>query len=119
MFTNSGDAGKGQGGGVLIRKPFDAATAADVDAQSLAPESFFDAECNAKKDIIGDAVTTFTGWYEYDTVTNLATPDKDVSFAVKSAAGDTYIVGIASYSAKPDGSNGTGSGFYLLKVKKV
>lgn len=119
VFTNSGDGGKGNGGGVLVDKAFDAVTAADLDAVTISPEAFFDQDCQPKRDQIGAAVTSFTGWYDYDQATNIPTPNARLSFAVKSAAGERYVVGIASFQAKSDGSEGTATGFYLLKVKKL
>lgn len=117
IFTNSGDAGKGRGGGAMIAKDFDEVTAADADSAKIEAESFFDAECNAKTDEIEDPQTTFTGWYDYDPSTMKASARKGVSFIVKGAAGARYKVGIVSYTGKPDGTTTSPStGFYLLKV---
>jgi hypothetical protein len=120
IFTNSGDAGVGKGGGVMVSKDFDAVTAADADAATIVPESFFDEECNAKKDEIEDPMTSFTGWYDYDQSTMKASAKKGVSFIVKSAAGARYKVGIVSYTGKPDGTTtAPATGFFLLKVAKL
>lgn len=117
IFTNSGDAGPGQGGGAIVPKDFDAVTVADADAATIAPESFFDAECTAKTDEIQDPQTSFTGWYDYDQATMKASAKKGVTFLVKSAAGTRYKVGIVSNTGKPDGTTTAPStGFYLLKV---
>jgi uncharacterized protein (UPF0335 family) len=120
IFTNSGDAGPGKGGGAMITKGFDAVTAADADAVVIAPESFFDAECNAKTDPISDPVTTFTGWYDYDQASMRASAKPGVSFIVKSAAGVRHKVGIVSYTGKPDGSTDSpATGYFLLKVAQL
>lgn len=120
IFTNSGDAGPGKGGGVIVEKDFDAVTAADSDAAKISPERLFDQECNARKDEIGDPVTSFTGWYDYDQATSKASARKGVSFIVKSAAGVRYKVGIVSYTGKPDGTTSApATGFFLLKVAQL
>jgi hypothetical protein len=117
IFTNGGDAGPGQGGGAIVRKAFDAVTAADADAAPIAPESFFDADCNSKTDEIQDPQTAFTGWYDYDGATMKASAKKGVTFIVKSAAGVRYKVGVVSNTGKPDGTmTAPATGFYLLKV---
>lgn len=118
IFTNSGDAGVGKGGGGIVNKDFDAITAADADKAK--PEAFFDADCNAQKDEISDPQTSFTGWYDYDQTTMKASAKSGVAFVVKSAAGELYKVGIISYTGKPDGSTDAPStGFFLLKVAKL
>lgn len=120
IFTNSGDAGPGKGGGAMIAKDFDAVTAADADAVELAAESFFDEECNARTDEISDPVTTFTGWYDYDQASMRASAKPGVTFIVKSASGVRHKVGIVSYTGKPDGSTDSpATGFFLLEVAQL
>lgn len=120
IFTNSGDAGPGRGGGYLVTKDFDAVTAADIDESKAKAETFFDADCNAIKDEIEDPVTSFTGWYDYDQSTMKASAKKGVTFIVKSAAGEIHKVAIVSYTGKPDGSTTSpATGFFLLKVAKL
>jgi len=115
IFTNGGDAGPGRGGATLVEKPFDQVTAAD--AERVMPESFFDAECNARRDAIEDPQTTFTGWYDYDQARMRASPRVDVTFVVRSASGKPWRIQIASYTGKPDGtSTSPSTGFYLLRV---
>jgi hypothetical protein len=119
VFTNSGDAGVGRGGGARLAKALDAVTAAD--AAKITPESFFDAECNARTDEIQDPQTSFSGWYDYDATTMRARPRDGLSFVVRSASGaDRYAVAIRSYTGRPDGSEGAPStGYYLLEIRKL
>lgn len=119
IFTNSGDAGPGKGGGAMVNKAFDAVTAAVADGVTIAPEAFFDADCNPQKDENADPQTSFTGWYAYDEATHIPTPAPSKTVVVKSAAGVRYKVGITSYQAKPDGGQGQGTGFFLLKVSPL
>jgi hypothetical protein len=120
IFTNSGDAGPGKGGGAMVAKDFDAVTAVDADAVEIVPESFFDEECNAKTDEISDPMTTFTGWYNYDQASMRASAKPGVTFIVKSATGVRHKVGIVSYTGKPDGSTDSpATGFFLLKVAEL
>lgn len=110
FFTNGGDGGKGQGGAqFLADKDFAAVTKAD--ATALKTESFFDAECNPKKDDFGALETSFSGWYDY----NLGEDPKDPrpanhltpfagTWIVKGATGKLYKLAILTWYAKPDGT---------------
>jgi len=117
VFTNSGDAGVGQGGAVQLSKPFASVTAADADAATIASESFFDEECNPKLDAIGAPATTFSDWYEYDQTTNIPTP-KSVTYVVKGGTGKRFKVRIKAYDGLPDGGSrdNSATGFFLLEV---
>lgn len=115
LFTNSGDGGSGQGGALLIAKDFDAVSTADTAGQTLAPESFFEADCTSKIDETGAVKTSFDGWYDYDMATNALTP-KAGTWLVKGATGKFYKVQILSYYATPDGGVGQSGGRYTLKV---
>jgi hypothetical protein len=119
IFTNSGDAGVGKGGGARIPRALSGVTAADV--EKVGAESFFDGDCNAQKDEIEDPRTSFTGWYDYDQAVMRASPKANVSFIVRSAAGtEHYAIAIKSYTAKPDGTTTAPStGFYLLEIRKL
>lgn len=118
IYTNSGDAGPGQGGAVAVEKDFDAVTSAD--AQHLAPEQFFDSSCAEIKDEAGFLNTTFEGWYDYDTTTNIPSAKPGLTFVVKSAAGDLYKLQIVSNTGTAaGGTNATATANYLLKVKKL
>lgn len=117
LYTNSADTGIGKGGGGQVKKGFDAVTAADADAVEIKPEKIFDDNCVvANKDEIGAPVTTFTGWYLYDT--KITGPAPNLTFIVRSADGaKRYKVGIASYYGNPDGTEGNpAGGHFLLKV---
>ena len=115
LFTNSGDGGPGQGGALLVAKPFDDVTAADASGVTLATESFFDADCTAKVDATGAVKTSFDGWYDYDRATNVLTPH-DGTWLVRGGTGKLYKLQILSYYATPDGGAGQSGGRYTLKV---
>jgi heme-binding HmuY-like protein len=118
LFTNSGDTGKGKGGGARVDKAFAAVTAAD--ANEVKPEQLFDDNCEVKLDGFQiDPATTFADWYDYDLEGgHKVMPKKDVTFIVQSADGTKkYKVAILSFYAKPDGAtDNTERGFYLLQV---
>jgi hypothetical protein len=119
IFTNSGDAGPGKGGAAIVGKDFAAVTAADADAAPVAPEKFFDADCNGLKDEASFIITSFTGWYDYQ-VGGTVTPKANTTFIVKGADGTRYKLKIASYNARADGTtNNVASGFFLLWVAPV
>lgn len=117
IYTNSGDAGPGKGGAAKISKAFDKVTAADADAAELAPEQFFDENCEGRKDEASFIITTFSGWYDY-AVGGGPTVKANTTFVVRGADGTSrYKVGIVSYTAKSDGStDGQATGRFLLKV---
>jgi hypothetical protein len=115
LFTNGGDGGSGQGGAALIAKDFDAVTTADTSGKTFAPESFFEADCTPKLDATGAVKTSFDGWYDYQTATNVLTPHAG-TWLVKGATGKLYKVQILSYYATPDGGLGQSGGRYTLKV---
>lgn len=118
IYTNSGDAGPGQGGAVAVQKDFDAVTAAD--AQHLASEQFFDASCQEITDAAGFLNTTFEGWYDYDQTTNVPSAKPGLTFVVKSANGTLYKLQIVSNTGTPQGgTNNSATANYLLKVKKL
>jgi hypothetical protein len=115
LFTNSGDGGSGQGGALLVSKDFDSVTTADASGKTFAPESFFEADCTPKVDATGAVKTSFDGWYDYDTATNVLTPHAG-TWIVRGATGKLYKVQILSYYATPDGGVGQSGGRYTLKV---
>lgn len=115
IFTNSGDAGIGQGGAIQINKPVASVSNADATAATLEREVFFDGECNAKLDPTGAPDTTFSDWYDYDQATNVPTP-RDVTYVVRGGTGKKYKVGIKSYEGTATGGKGTSTGFFLLQV---
>lgn len=118
IYTNSGDAGPGQGGAVAVEKDFDAVTSAD--AQHLAAEQFFDSNCSEITDDAGFLNTTFEGWYDYDQTTNIPSAKPGLTFVVKSADGTLYKLQIVSNTGTPQGgTTNTATANYLLKVKKL
>ncbi|RYE82811.1 MAG: hypothetical protein EOO75_20150, partial [Myxococcales bacterium] len=114
LFTNSGEAGPGQGGAVQVAKAFADVTAADVPA-TVPPEDFYSEDCIASVDPTNAVVTTFSDWYNYDETTHIPTP-KAATYVVKGADGKLYKVAIESYQASPDGTPGQATGRYLLRV---
>lgn len=115
IFTNSGDAGIGQGGAIQLNKAFASVSNADASAANLERERFFDADCNPQLDATGAPSTTFSDWYEYDQVTHIPTP-KDVTYVVRGGSGKKYKVGIKSYSGAPDGGTSSKTAAYVLQV---
>jgi hypothetical protein len=115
IFTNSGDAGAGQGGAAQIAKTFSSVDAASANAEPLFIEKFFDADCNPQLDQTQTVSTTFDDWYDYDQVTHIPSP-KDVTYVVRGGTGKKYKVGIKAYDGTPDGGTGMTNGYYLLQV---
>ena len=118
IFTNSGDAGPGVGGAMLIDKTFSAVNAAEANGTALVPEKFFDADCNPQLDQTQTVSTTFSDWYDYDQVTHIPTP-KDVTYVVAGGTGKKYKVAITAYDGLPDGGMGMATAYYLLKVTSL
>lgn len=116
IWTNSGDAGVGQGGALVVEKSFASVTAADATDSAIAAESFFDADCKAKTDPTGAPATTFSDWYEYDQATNMITGPRAVTYIVRGGTGKKYKVGIKAYDGAPDGGKGTASGAFIIQV---
>ena len=118
IYTNSGDAGPGKGGAVLVLKSFAQVTAAD--AADLEPEHFFDANCAEIMDPAGFLQTSFEGWYDYDQVTNVPSAKTNIAFVVRAADGTPYKLEILSNTGEANGGTAaTATANYLLKVKKL
>lgn len=115
IFTNSGDAGIGQGGAAQILKTFASVSASQASALTLEREVFFDADRNPQLDSTGGVSTTFSEWYDYDQVTHVPAP-KDVTYVVRGGTGKKYKVGIKAYDGAADGGTGTTTGVYLIQV---
>lgn len=117
LYTNSGDAGPGKGGAALVRKDFDAVTAADADAAKIEPETFFDEECNGLKDEASYIITTLSGWYNYEVGAGPSVKS-NVSFVVRGADGTSrYKLGIVSYTGtSAGGTDGPATGRFIIKV---
>lgn len=115
IFTNSGDAGVGQGGAIQLNKPPASVSNDDASAVDLEKERFFDDDCNPQLDPTGAPSTTFADWYGYDEVTHIPSP-KDVTYVVRGGTGKKYKVGLKSYSGAPDGGTGTKTGAYVIQV---
>ena len=118
IFTNSGDAGAGQGGAASIAMTFSAVDAASANAEPLFTEKFFDADCNPQLDQTSTVATTFSDWYDYDQVTHIPSP-KDVTYVVRGGTGKKYKVAIKSYMGEADGGTGAATGYYILQVSAL
>jgi hypothetical protein len=115
IFTNSGDAGPGMGGSLLVSKAFDQVTMADAMGK-IAIEQFTDKDCNPIMDMLGGLTTTMGGWYNYDMQTMAVTPKPNVTFVVRSAAGVLFKLAIQSYYSTPDGGVSMSGAHYLVKL---
>ena len=116
IFQNSGDAGPGMGGTLLVSKAFDQVTMADAMGKALAAEQFTDMDCNPIMDMLGGVNTTMSGWYSYDMQTMVVTPKPNVTYVVRSAGGVLYKLAIQSYYATPDGGTTMSGAHYLVKL---
>ena len=115
-FTNSGDGGSADGGAYFIAdKDFAAVTAADIVPASFAPESFFEDDCTPKTDEIGGLLTSFDGWYYYEST--VLTPEPG-TWIVTGATGKHYKLAILDYYTRP-GSSDQVSGSLTLQVKAL
>jgi hypothetical protein len=119
IYTNSGDAGPGKGGAVLVQKDFADVTAAD--ATDIAAEKVFDEECKGLKDEAEFILTSFTGWYDYKVGGTGPSAKPGITFVVRAADGTTkYKVGIVTYTGQSDGGvEGPAGGYFILKVAKL
>jgi hypothetical protein len=119
IFTNSGDAGPGKGGAVLVAKDFADVTADD--AAEIAPEKFFDEECKGLKDEAEFILTTFTGWYDYKVGGTGPSAKPGITFIVRGADGTSkYKLQIVTYTGQSDGGvAGPAGGYFILKVAKL
>ncbi len=119
LFTNSGDAGPGQGNALFLSgKSFDSVSAADARTLSNEIEQFFGKDCAPKVDRTNAMLTSFSGWYDYDTSTSRVTPAAG-AWIVRGATGKLYKLAVLSYYANPDGTEGPAGGRYTLKVKAL
>lgn len=114
LFSNSGDAGSGQGGAKLVDKAFDSVTSADAPS-TFDKELFLDpATCEPYVDATGAVKTSMTTWYDYDQATMHLTPHAG-TWIIKGGDGTLYKLALLSYYANPDGQEGTTSARYTLK----
>lgn len=119
LRSNSGDSGAGTGGAVLLAgKSFDAVTGAEAKAATPRAEDWFDDTCTAKTDPTGAIKTSFDGWYQYDSSTMKLTATAG-TWIVRGARGALYKLEIQTYYANPDGTVGTTSARYKLRVAPV
>jgi hypothetical protein len=115
VFSNSGDAGPGEGGAVFLGgKAFDQVVSGD--AEGVTQEAFVSEDCIPSLDPMQTVLTTFSGWYSYNETTHQLNPEAGV-FVVRGAKGALYKVEIVGYYGKPDGStDGMSGGRYVLRV---
>ncbi|HEY0468268.1 MAG TPA: HmuY family protein, partial [Polyangiaceae bacterium] len=115
LYTNSGDGGPGQGGAVLLDKPFEDVTADDASEAEFSTEKFFDADCNPIVDVTGAVATSFSSWYDYDAETHLLSPHAG-TWLVHGAAGKLFKLRVENYYGTPEGGSGMAGGAYLIDV---
>ena len=115
LYSNGGTAGPGVGKAGFVFKAFDQVTAADEALAELTAEEFWDASCKPAQDQLGAPLTTMTDWYDLAAGGATLEP-KNVTFVIQGGTGKRYKLKILDYYANPDGSKGTTSGRYVLKV---
>lgn len=115
IFNNSGSGGPGEGGTLVVAKPFDEVSAADASGD-FATETFFDEEeCELRTALQGTAVdTTLFSWFSYATGHVSVVPDR--TFVVRGATGSLYKVGFLSYEATPTAPTGGATGRYHVRI---
>jgi hypothetical protein len=119
IFVNGGDGGPGDGASYFLpNRDFATVTAADVASATLVTESFFDSQCNPVLDPTGEVETTFSIWYNYDSVTHMLSPAPG-TFIVRGATDILYKVAIDNYYGTSTGGTGTAGGRYLLRIAKL
>lgn len=120
LRTNSGDSGPGSGGAVFLPgKDLGAITGSEAAVAATSSERWFDEACTPQKDATGAIKTSFDGWYVYDTATSRLTPAAG-TWIVRGADGKRrFKVAIETYYGNPDGSAGSTSGRYVLRVAVV
>ncbi len=112
IHTNSGDAGPGKGGAVMVTTAFDALSSAG--SASPEREVWFDASCNLYTDAVGGIKTTFSGWYDYDATTNHLTPHPG-AWVVRAADGSLYKLAIVNYYGTPSGGTSSAGANYIVE----
>jgi len=115
LYTNSGEAGPGQGGAALIDKEFADVSADDARDAEFSTEKFFDAECNPTLDVTGAASTSFSTWYDYDSESHALSPHPG-TWLVHGGTGKLYKLRITNYYGTSDGGTGMAGGAYLIDV---
>lgn len=113
--TNSGDSGPGRGGAAFVTQSFEMLAGTVAEQTTLAEEDWFDDDCTLGTDAVGDIVTTFSGWSQYDEATHVLLPVMG-TYVVRGGDGSLYKLAIVDYYANPDGSHGTRAGRYRLRV---
>jgi len=118
LFTNDGSGGTGHGAAAHLTKAFDAVTSADAAGAEFVTEAFVDKDCNPQTDAVGDVLTSFTGWYDYNEQQHTLAPHAG-TYLVKSASGALFKVAITSYYATADGGTSTDGGHFVLQVSAL
>ncbi len=115
VFTNSGDAGPGQGGALFVAKDFAEVNNDDLAGVTLMSESFVDQDCTALTDGSGAVQTSFSDWYDYDPSTHVLSP-KNGTYLVRAANGSAFKISIDEFYGTPEGEVGTLGGKYILRI---
>jgi hypothetical protein len=113
--TNSGDSGPGQGGALRVALPWDSVDASTQGNRALPVEQWFDDECNLVTGSTNELVTTFSGWYQYNTATHRLDAIEGV-YLTQAADGAKYKVAVLDYYSNPDGSHGRVDGHFKLRI---
>lgn len=120
LRANGGDGGlAGKGGAVRVDEGFDAVTAEDAQGVTYLEEDWFDGECKLEIGVgqPGTIKTTFDGWYLYEDMKVLPAPG---TWLVRGGDGaSVFKLQILDYYSNPDGSPGTTSAGYRVRVAKL
>ncbi len=118
LFTNSGDAGPGNGGALFLpRAKFGEVKLATVTGKTFGTEQFTDAMCAPLADAIGAPLTSFDGWYQYEGASMHLTPVDGV-FVVKSGT-KLYKLVIESYYGDALLGTATAAATYEVRLAEL
>ncbi|HVY28985.1 MAG TPA: HmuY family protein [Polyangiaceae bacterium] len=118
--TNSGDSGPGDGGALRVGLAWEKVTRATLGNKALPTESWFTGDqCEIpmdKLDSLGNVLTTYASWSEYDQATHVVSAAPDTVFITAGGDGTVYKVQIEDYYSTPSGAHGTIAGRYKLRA---
>lgn len=118
IFTNSGDAGIGQGGALFLAgKTFAEVNLASIGSKKFATERFVDEQCTPQADEVGAPQTSFAGWYEYQGDSMRLSAKKGIHVVRR---GTTYFkIEIQSYYGDATVNAPQSSAMYVLRVAEL
>src|SRR5262249_13085021 len=112
--TNGGDSGPGKGGAIKVTLPWDQVDHSTLGGAVVPAEPWRDRMCMlTARDTMGQLVTTYSGWSEYDEATHVLNA-ADAVFITAAADGTLYKVAILDHYSTPTGAHGTVPGGYKL-----